>query len=71
VEEQRVQLEDVHDVILSLHSRRTQTSECFETKGERVIFKCSVVMERSLVVSKEFTAKGDSFFEGGNVFINN
>jgi len=71
VEEQRVQLEDVHDVVSSLHSRRTRTDECFETKDNRVIFKCSVVMRRSLVAKKEFTAYGDSFFEGGNVFITN
>jgi len=71
VEEQRVQLEDVHDVVSSLHSRRTKTDECFETEDNRVIFKCSVLMKRSLVVSKKFTAKGDSIFEGGNVFITN
>jgi len=71
VEEQRVQLEDVHDVVSSLHSRRTQTNKCFETKGNRVILKCKVIMRRSLVVNKEFTAKGDSLFEGGNVFITN
>jgi len=71
VEEQRVQLEDVHDIVSSLHSRRTQTNECFETKGNNLIFKCNVMMKSSLVVSKEFTAKDDSFFEGGNVFINN
>ena len=29
------------------------------------------MMKRSLVVNKEFTAKDDSFFEGGNFFINN
>jgi len=71
VEEQRVQLEDVHDVVSSLHSRRTQTEKCFEAKGSRLIIKCSVVMRRWLVVNKEFTAKGDSLFEGGNVFIEN
>jgi len=65
VEEQRVQLEDVHDVVLSLHSRRTQTEKCFKTKGQSVAFKCSVVMR------KGFIAKGDSRFEGGNVFITN
>jgi len=72
VEEQRVQLEDVHDVVSSLHSRRTETDECFETKGgKRVVFKCDVMMKKSLEVRKEFTAKGDSYFEGGNVFITN
>jgi len=71
VEEQRMQLEDVHDVVSSLHSRRTKTDECFETKGKRVTFKCRVVMKKSLAVNKGFTAKGDSLFEGGNVFINN
>ena len=71
VEEQRVQLEDVHDVISSLHSRRTQESKCFETKGKKVIFKCNVMMRKSLVVNEELTVRSDSFFEGGNVFINN
>jgi len=71
VEEQRMQLEDVHDVVSSLHSRRTKTDECFETKGKRVTFKCRVVMKRSLEVNEGFTAKGDSVFEGGNVFITN
>jgi len=77
VEEQRVQLEDVHDVVSSLHSRRTQSEKCFEKKGSKLVFKCGVVMRRSLevknslVVEKEFTAKDDSHFEGGNVFITN
>jgi len=71
VEEQRVQLEDVHDVVLSLHSRRTKIEKCIETEDSRVTFKCKVVMRRSLVAKQEFTAKKDSFFEGGNVFINN
>jgi len=71
VEEQRVQLEDVHDVVSSLHSRRTHTTECFETKDNELIINCDVKMTRSLIVSKEFTANGDSRFEGGNVFINN
>jgi len=66
-----MQLEDVHDVVSSLHSRRTKTDECFETKGKRVTFKCRVVMKRSLEVNEGFTAKGDSVFEGGNVFITN
>merc|ERR1740136_32361 len=66
-----MQLEDVHDVVSSLHSRRTKTNKCFETKGNRVILKCKVIMRRSLVVNEGFTAKGDSVFEGGNVFITN
>merc|ERR1740124_2165958 len=71
VEEQRVQLEDVRDVVLSLQSRRTQIDECFETEDEIVTINCPVLMNRSLLVNKEFTAKGDSIFEGGNVFITN
>jgi len=71
VEEQRVQLEDVHNVVSSLHSRRTGTNKCFETEDETVTINCPVLMNRSLVVNKEFTAKGDSLFEGGNVFITN
>merc|ERR1711957_368447 len=59
------------DVISSLHSRRTQESKCFETKGKKVIFKCNVMMRKSLVVNEELTVRSDSFFEGGNVFINN
>jgi len=71
VEEQRVQLEDVHDVVSSLHSRRTQIDKCFENKGRRLVFTCNVMMKKSLEVMKEFTVKGDSHFEGGNVFITN
>jgi len=71
VEEQRVQLEDVHDVVSSLHSRRTQAEKCVVTKNGRLFFKCKVVMRKSLEVSKEFTAHGDTLFEGGNVFITN
>jgi len=71
VEEQRVQLEDVHDVVSSLHSRRTQIDKCFENKGSRLIVKCTVVMRRSLEVRGELTVNGDSHFEGGNVFIHN
>merc|ERR1740124_1605670 len=71
VEEQRVQLEDVRDVVLSLQSRTTQIDECFETEDEIVTINCPVLMNRSLLVNKEFTAKGDSIFEGGNVFITN
>ena len=66
-----MQLEDVHDVVSSLHSRRAKTDECFETNGKRVTFKCRVVMKRLLEVNKGFTAKDDSVFEGGNVFITN
>mmetsp|Transcript_25815 Transcript_25815/g.29746 ORF Transcript_25815/g.29746 Transcript_25815/m.29746 type:complete len:295 (+) Transcript_25815:17-901(+) len=72
LEKQRMHLENVSDVVSSLHSRKTQTSECFETKGKKITFKCNVVMKKKLVVSKDFTVKkGDSLFEGGNVFINN
>jgi len=77
VEEQRVQLEDVHDIVSSLHSRRTQTDECFETEDKIVTIKCHVSMKKTLLVSrklvvhKEFIVKGNSMFEGGNVFITN
>jgi len=75
VEEQRVQLEDAYDVVSSLQSRRTQDNSCVETKmhpkGRKVIFTCNVVMRNSLDVEKQTTVRSDSFFEGGNVFINN
>jgi len=71
VEEQRVQLEDVHDVVSSLHSRRTQIDKCFKNKGRRIVFTCKVMMRKSLEVMEEFTVKGDSGFHGGNVFITN
>jgi len=74
VEEQRVQLEDVHDVVSSLQSRRTQRTEikkCLETDDEIVTINCPVLMNMSLVVRQKFTANGDSLFEGGNVFITN
>jgi len=71
VEEQRVQLEDVHDIVSSLHRRRTKTDECFETEGRIVTINCHVSMKKSLEVRSKFTAKGDSHFEGGNVFITN